>query len=469
MSRRARRSGAKTAAPEPRTGTEPTTTTDGPPPEPAATGDGPTTPATGGQPGRADGSPTPEGGPPEKPGTGRAAWHRRAALLPLAYLAALVVVGIAHPFLPSWRWLAVHLLLLGAASNAILVWSAHFTAAVLRVPPPPHRRGEVLRLAVLNVGTVAVLVGATVPTLGPVPGPWLGVAGAAAVAGAVGAHLWWLVAQVRAALPAPYAVTVHYYLAAAGALLVGVPVGAWMLVDSAARPRLLLLHVHVNLLGWIALTVLGTLLTLWPTVLRTRMAPDAVTAANRALPVAVAGLALLGAAVLGWWPALAVGGLALFVVAVALVAVPAVRAARGRPPASFAAWSIAAAAAWLLVALAVDAVVLATAGDPGTAVDRSGLMLVPLLVGFVGQVLVGSLAYLLPTVLGGGPARVRHHTAIMDRHWPQRVTMANAALAVFTLPVPPYVRITTSLLVLAALVQFLVTAVHLLVSARRTS
>ena len=61
--------------------------------------------------------------------------------------------------------------------------------------------------------------------------------------------------------------TVHYYIAASVALLTGVPVGAWMLVvDDSARPRLVLFHAHVNLLGWVALTVLGTVLTLWPTV-----------------------------------------------------------------------------------------------------------------------------------------------------------------------------------------------------------
>jgi nitrite reductase (NO-forming) len=45
--------------------------------------------------------------------------------------------------------------------------------------------------------------------------------------------------------------------------------------------------------------------------------------------------------------------------------------------------------------------------------------------------------------------------------------MTNAALVVFVLPSPSYVRITTSLLVLAALVQFLIPTVRVLLSARR--
>ncbi|MCW3844789.1 hypothetical protein ONA70_32390 [Micromonospora yasonensis] len=421
---------------------------------PRTTVPGPSTPA-GPHPAR------PAGRPPAGE-TGRAAWHRRTGLLPTAYLGGLVALGFAHPFLPSWRWLAIHLLLLGAVTNAILVWSAHFTAAVLRTPVPAGRRSEAARLTVLNVGVVAVLVG------GAADRPWLGVGGAALVFAAVAAHLAWLARRLRRALPARFSVTVRYYLAASLALLAGVPVGAGMLVtDDAHRPRLLLFHAHVNLLGWVTLTVLGTLLTLWPTMLRTRMVEGAVRAAGSALPLAATGLLLLGLGLLAWWRAVIAVGLGLFVLGVLVALRPAAAVARARPPYAFATWSVAAAAGWLLVALAVDAATLLTAADPAAAVDRFGAVLVPLLVGFVGQVLVGALTYLLPVVLGGGPGAVRVRAARLDRHGPQRVAMTNAALAVFVLPSPPYVRITTSLLILAALVQFVVPAARVLLTARR--
>ncbi|MEV4701862.1 hypothetical protein [Actinoplanes sp. NPDC049316] len=394
--------------------------------------------------------------------TGRATWHRRTGLLPAAYLAALVLLAFVHPFLPAWRWLAIHLLLLGAATNAILVWSAHFTAAVLRVPAPAHRRAEAVRLAVLNAGVIAVLAGGTADR------PWLGVAGAAAVFAAVAGHLAWLAVRLRSALPARFAVTVRYYLAAAVALLTGIPAGAWMLVaDAPVRSRILLFHAHVNLLGWIMLTVLGTVLTLWPTVLRTRMDPAAVAASRASLGTALGGLGLLAAGVLAWWPPAAVAGLLVFAVAVLVTALPAARAARQKPPESFAAWSIAAGAGWLLVALAVDGVTLMRAAGPDAAADHFGAVLTPLLVGSVAQILLGALAYLLPMALGGGPARVRDRTAALDRRWPQRLAMTNAALIVFLLPVGPYVRITTSLLLLAALVQFVLPAARLLLLDRR--
>ncbi|MEV6926650.1 multicopper oxidase domain-containing protein [Dactylosporangium sp. NPDC051485] len=399
--------------------------------------------------------------PALNPPTGRARWHRRSTLLPLGYLAGIVAVGFAHPLLAQWRWLAIHLLLLGAVSNAIVIWSAHFTAALLRAAVPAGRRGDAVRLVVLNAGVLAVLTGATV---GPA---WVGVGGAAAVFAAICAHLHWLYARIRAALPARFAVTAHYYVAATVALLAGIPAGAWMLVtDDTARPRLILFHAHVNLLGWVTLTVLGTVLTLWPAVLRTRMADGAVTAARTALPVAVAGLVVLAVGVLTWWPVLALGGLVLTAVAAAIVIRPAMQVARHKPPATFAAWSLAAAGGWLLGALAVDATALAGAAGPADAADRFGGVLVPLLVGFAAQTLLGALTHLLPMALGGGPARVRAAIAVLERRGPQRVSMANLALLVFLLPVPAYVRITTALLVLAALVQFLLPAARLVLTRR---
>lgn len=399
---------------------------------------------------------------PEPARTGRAGWHRRAGALPLAYLAGIAVVALAHPALPGARWLLVHLLLLGAATNAIVIWSAHFTGAVLRIPAPAGHRGEAIRLLVLNAGVLGVLAGAT---WGPA---WLGVAGAGLVFAAVAAHLGALAARLRRALPAPFTVTVHYYLAAGTAFLAGIPAGAWMLLlDEDERPRLVLFHAHVNLLGWVTLTVLGTLLTLWPTVLRTRMVPGATTAAHRALPLGVAGLSCLGVGTAAWWPVPAAAGLALFAAAAVMVAVPVVATARRRAPSSFAAWSIGAGLIWLVVALAWDAVTLLSADDASVAVDRFGDVLVPLGGGFVAQVLIGALSYLLPVVLGGGPAAVRSRTERLDAHGPQRVTMVNLGLVVYVLPVPPHVRVATALLFLAALVQFLVPALRVLLARAR--
>jgi hypothetical protein len=241
-----------------------------------------------------------------------------------------------------------------------------------------------------------------------------------------------------------------------------------LVADDASRPRLLLFHAHINVLGWITLTVLGTVVTLWPTVLRTRMVDGAVPAARTALRVAVVGLAALAVGALAWWPVVAAGGLALVGVAVLIQVRPAVAAARAKPPSSFAAWSMAAGAGWLLVALVMDGWVLVTAGGPATAADGFGTALIPLLVGFAAQTLLGALTYLLPVALGGGPGQVRAATAALDRNGALRASMGNAALLVFLLPVGPYVRITTSMLVVVALVLFLVPATRLILNRSRS-
>ncbi len=391
----------------------------------------------------------------------RAVWHRRTGFIPLAYLTMMAAVGVAHPIVTQSRWLLIHLLLLGAVTNAILIWGTHFTAAILRTPVAT-RRGEVARLAVLNVGVLVVLAGGST---GPA---WLGVVGAAGVFAAITAHLWALTVRLRRALPARYKVTVHYYLAAAVSVLAGIPAGAWMLmIDDEQRPRLLLFHANVNLLGFVTLTVLGTLLTLWPTVLRTRMVEGAATATRRALPVSIGGLTLLTIGTLTWWPALAAAGLGCFAAAVILVTVPAFDTARQRPPASFATWSIAAGMGWLLVALIWDLVSLLTAPSAAAAADQFDTILIPLGGGFIAQVLIGALSYLLPMVLGGGPSRVRERNARLDAHWAQRVAMANLALATYLMPVPPIVRVTAALLLLAALLQFLMPGAWILLSRTR--
>lgn len=84
-------------------------------------------------------------------------------------------------------------------------------------PPPASRRGEAARLLALNVGVIGVLIA------GVRPAYWLAIPAAALVFTAVAAHLTALAVRLRRALPAPYAITVRYYLAASGRA-VAVPV-----------------------------------------------------------------------------------------------------------------------------------------------------------------------------------------------------------------------------------------------------
>ncbi|QNN55021.1 multicopper oxidase domain-containing protein [Nocardioides mesophilus] len=378
------------------------------------------------------------------------------------WLLALVGVALAHPFVPAPRWLMIHLLLLGAASHAILVWSRHFADALLHASPREgERRVQSIRLLLLNLGVLAVVTG-VVGDVWPVT-----VLGAGAVAGAVVWHGVSLVLLMRRSLPSRFGVTVRYYVAAACFLPVGATLGTVLArgLGDPLHEQVVVAHATVNLLGWMGLTVLGTLVTLWPTMLRTRIAAGSEAAARRALPVLAGSVVVTALAALWGLRPVAALGLVGYLAGVALLAAPLAVAARTRPPHSFPTWSVLAGVLWLVGCLAALAVGLATAPSWVVAGDRFSWLTPFLAAGFAAQVLLGALSYLVPVALGGGPAPVRAANTVLDRGAALRVTTANAGLLVCALPVPSLVRVICSALVLVALAAF----VPLLFAALRAS
>lgn len=354
----------------------------------------------------------------------------------MVWLAAIVVVAFAHPLVPEPRWLLLHLLLLGAVTHSIVVWSQYFADAVLHVPSTPRPA----LLALLALGALTVMVG-TQTARWPVT-----LAGAVAVAGAVLWHAVRLTGQLRRALPARFTGVVRYYVAAAALLPVGATLGV-LLARGLADPwheRVLLAHVAVNLLGWVGLTVAGTVVTLWPTMLRTRLGAGSDLALRRALPILLAGVLVTATGSLVGVAPVAAAGLAAYVGGVVLLGIPLVEAGRRKPPRSHPAWSLAAGLLWLLGCLVAWAVLLVTSSGIGA--------LVPFLAaGFAAQVLLGALGYLVPSALGGGARAVRAATEVLDRGAAFRVVAVNLGLVVCLLPAPSAVVVGCSLVVLLAL------------------
>lgn len=394
-------------------------------------------------------------GRPEGAQRNRPVGRRRSRLrdLPLiVWLAAAVVIAVAHRWLPDANWLMLHLVLLGALTHAIVVWSFHFAQTLLRSPASEaeatrHNR----RLGLLTGGAAAVLIG--VPTtLWP-----LTLAGGLLVAVAVGWHGLTLWRMLRRALPARFRVTVRYYLGAAASLLVGVGFGVTLAFgwEDPWHGRLLVAHAMANVLGWVGLTLTGTLLTLWPTMLRTRMDDVAERWTQQALPVFGAAIAVaVGGALfgLGW---LAAAGVAVYLVALGLWGRGLWRPARTRPPREFAAASVAAALAWLVIGLTWSGWLLATAAD-WVAVREGFVWPAAVLgAGFAVQVLSGALSYLLPSVLGGGPSVVRAGQSWFNRAGAFRLIAINGGLLLWLLPTPSWVKVTGSLLALGAATAFL--------------
>lgn len=364
------------------------------------------------------------------------------------WLFAALTVACVHPFVPMARWLMVHLLLLGAVSSAVLIWSRHFTVTLLRVP----ERGVIplaWRLVGMNAGALTLITGLLAGR------PPVILAGGTLVAATALGHGIGLARTARRALATRFVIVVRYYVAAATALALGAVLGLVLALgdldgDSEARVRLA--HEAANLLGWLGVSIVGTLVTLWPTMLRTRMGEHGVRSAGRAVPWLLGGVAGIVVAALLAPPPVAVVGLAGYGVGLARAAVPLVEVARRRPPAGVATWSVSAAAGWLVVSLGILAGVLLTSPTWARVGPGLGVLTAPLVVGWVAQTLFGALSYLVPVLVGGGPRIARATGAIVERGGAARVTATNLALGVAVLPVPTVVRVICSLVVLVLLV-----------------
>ncbi|MCL6538564.1 MAG: hypothetical protein K6T28_08270 [Acidothermus sp.] len=337
--------------------------------------------------------------------------------LPVAgYLLAAILSLIVRLFAGVPPWLVIHLTLLGAATTAIVVWSAYFVDTLL-VVAPARRRPPSLRVAALTAGVVGVLIG--------VPEGWnvVVIAGAALVAIVVGVHGWLLGAAVIRHRRARFAWLGWFYVPASACLVAGAALGATLAVTRTTDGRLFAAHVMVNVLGWVGMTVVGSACAMWPMILATRLPSETAGVARLSGAACGVGLALGVGGLLGSEPIAVGAGLAAYLLGVVVVLGfllrTAVRVGRRPHAAVFVASGIVwlgAASVWLL---------LHGPGVLAVELDRVVPWLIP---GFVVQVLLGALGYLVPVVFGGGPggsARVRE---LLARWWPVRWAMLNVGV-----------------------------------------
>ncbi|MEB3065435.1 multicopper oxidase domain-containing protein [[Mycobacterium] zoologicum] len=374
----------------------------------------------------------------------------------LGWLVVAVTLLLAHDAIAHPIWLPVHALLLGAATNAIVIWSGHFTPTLCRVPDPPHWH-LVAKLAVLNTGVIAALGGVA---LGAMALTGLGGAVVAVVAVAHGVELF---GMKKKALSARFDYLISFYLAALTALLIGSAVGAAMALgfnDVATwYPRLWTTHVHVMLYGWIGLTVVGTLFTLWPTTIREKITDRSYAMAHRALPVLAAGLgvAVVGLLAGSWW--VTVAGLAGYA---AGVVVAVVGLWPGRSFTGSAAWMMVGAICWLGIAVVVEAVgLIAARSTEGLPAFVEHTLLPLLAVGFVAQILMGALSQLLPVLVAHGPPIRKAAIAYLDQGWQVRVGAINVAVPLVAGPWHGVVPVIGWVLAAVAVAGFLLLALRL--------
>jgi len=394
----------------------------------------------------------------------RTKWHLGANAPVAAWLTALLGIALFHRYIRESPWLLVHLLLLGAVTNAVFVWSAHFADALLRRRTTNgSRRWQAVRLIALNVGVISVVAGM-------VGDQWiLTLVGSVVVGAAAMAHGIALALQARVALASRFGATVRYYICASMALPVGAGLGPILARDPVEpwKGRLVVAHVTLNLLGWVGLTVMGTLVTLWPTMLRTRIAAGAELVARQALPMLVASVIVTVGGAFAGVQALAAVGVAAYLGGVLWAVRPLAQVTLAKAPSAYATWSVMAAVLWLIGSLLGLVTVLVTSPTWAVVTDSLGLLIIPLAAGFAAQVLLGALSYLVPVVLGGGPTIVRGTQARIDRGNSLRALLINVGLLICILPVPSVVRGLASILVLGAFAAFLPLLVSAVLYARR--
>ena len=325
------------------------------------------------------------------PGRGRVVESHRIART--AFLSALVFALVAAGWSiyvlvagGSW-WGPLHSFLAGTVLLVISGASQMFTITWSSTVPPSSTQVATQRwLLVAGVG--AVLVGVTVEVALLV---WFG--GAAVVVALVllGSMIY---SSVRKSLLRRFDLSARFYLIAFAAGTVGITLGAMMGagVVSGSLPTGRLVHVHLNLVGFVGLTIIGTIPALLPTTAYSRS-----VSGREAVIAWWAALFGVGVIPVGLWaPELVGAGTITIALAGALILGGILRRLwdRGRHKLTF--LQITVGTMWLIGWSLVDGARLMI-GE--TMTHFSGWTGAVVLAG-VGQVLAGSLAYLVPVLKG---------------------------------------------------------------------
>jgi len=183
----------------------------------------------------------------------------------------LTLAGCSLLLSPSARlvyWLPLHLTLAGAVSLAIAGAMQNFAAALTSTGSPPER-WVWTQFATMNAGVALIALGRPLALPAVVA-----VGGASFVTGAV--ILLAIVRRaVRRSLHERHRLPVWMYSAAVGFVIIGAALGALMgsgvIHDAGAEIALIHAHMTINVLGWVSLTIVATLITLLPSILRVKL------------------------------------------------------------------------------------------------------------------------------------------------------------------------------------------------------
>ena len=326
----------------------------------------------------------------------RGRWHTlSAAIIGLWIFTGLGLLIAASLGAPVVWWDIIHPFTIGALTTAIIVFSTHFTEALTRTAGGDYR-GVGSRVGLVQLGLILLLIDRAGYDWGP-----LADAASALIIAALTWHLWFIARRLRGSLSGSFAVTVPFYIAASVFMIVSVVLV--ILSGNGVGEYSLLVGAHSRgmIWGFAWLTVIGTVVTLLPTLSATAISPTARARCTRALIVHCVGLALAMALyAVGLTRAAGVAQL-LVVLAAVLIIQPVLATVMGRSPRlTTATVAVIAGLLWVLALCAGDAISAAVGAYPRAIT----LILLP---GFLGagllQLVTGVLHHLLPILTGARP------------------------------------------------------------------
>ena len=329
----------------------------------------------------------------------------------------------------SW-WGPAHAFLLGTVSLAIAGATQLFTITWSAAPAPPAAVAISQRwLHAAGVGLV--LAGVSTRVAGVV---FLG--GTAVIAG-IGLLTFSLVSAVRHSLLRRFDLSARFYLLGIGCAVIGVVLGVLMGIDIAGKRlwfgdrvldyvRMRTVHGHLNLVGFIGFTIIGTLPTILPTFAHHRSVSGSEAKAAWVLALG-AGAAIAAGLFLGGW-SVAIGTLLAAGAMLAILTGVVVRLGKTGLRGGLPYFQVVAGSAWLATWAVVDATRLFT----DQAVPPFDRWTAAVVIAGVGQVLFGSLAYLIPVLLGPGPKLGRNFARLDAHRWLPLTTLNGAGMALVT-------------------------------------
>lgn len=360
-----------------------------------------------------------------------------AGVLIAAGLLGLAGVSAVRTALGGTIWLPLHLALAGAAGTAIASVLPFFTTALGKAAPAA---------APLRVAAVGLVAGGTLLAgYGMTAGqPAVAAIGGASYIAGLAATVAAAFLPLRSALGFRIRLVELAYLVAIAEVALGVALATAMLAGWApvaeAWGSLKPAHAWLNVFGFVTVVVAASLTHLAPTVAGGRIRPR--RSASVALVCLLLGAPLVAVGFAAGWDPVGRAGAIVELLGGAALAVhgAAVQRDRGRWTSDagwhrFAGLGLVTAPGWLLVALAIASGRVLWLGPVPVAWDLR-LLAVPLVAGWVGQVLVASWTHLVPAV---GPGdQVRH---AVQRRWLGRASTTrwlawNAGVALWTVGLP---------------------------------